>query len=194
MPRKWLLCDLRFVYKRRYLLVGSGMELFFKGEGNGPTCSVFFNFQGDNHKESAKVYREIIRQSPTLLSRNPLYTGSRLPSGSKILQKSTWTELWCSGKLSNFEYLMLLNTAAGRTYKDLTQYPVFPWILADYKSETLDLSDPTTFRDLSKPVGALEPTRLSAFLRRFKAFEDPNVPPFMYGTHYSNVGSVLCEF
>ncbi len=30
--------------------------------------------------------------------------------------------------------------------------PVFPWVLADYSSPTLDLNDPATFRDLSKPV------------------------------------------
>lgn len=31
----------------------------------------------------------------------------------------------------------------------------FPWILADYTSEELDLSDPRVFRDLSKPVAVL---------------------------------------
>lgn len=31
---------------------------------------------------------------------------------------------------------------------------VFPWVLADYTSEALDLNDPASFRDLSKPVGA----------------------------------------
>lgn len=30
---------------------------------------------------------------------------------------------------------------------------VFPWVLADYESEALDLTDPASFRDLSKPVG-----------------------------------------
>lgn len=30
---------------------------------------------------------------------------------------------------------MFLNTVAGRTYNDLTSYPVFPWILRDYDSE-----------------------------------------------------------
>lgn len=30
---------------------------------------------------------------------------------------------------------MHLNTLAGRTYNDLMQYPVFPWIIADYESE-----------------------------------------------------------
>lgn len=30
---------------------------------------------------------------------------------------------------------MCLNTLAGRSYNDLMQYPVFPWIIADYDSE-----------------------------------------------------------
>ena len=32
----------------------------------------------------------------------------------------------------------------------LSQYPVFPWVLADYTSKELDLTNPHTFRDLSK--------------------------------------------
>jgi Beige/BEACH domain len=31
---------------------------------------------------------------------------------------------WEEGGVSNFEYLMFLNTMAGRTFNDLTQYPV----------------------------------------------------------------------
>ena len=31
--------------------------------------------------------------------------------------------------VSNFDYLMHLNMAAGRTTNDLNQYPVFPWVL-----------------------------------------------------------------
>lgn len=75
--------------------------------------------------------------------------GSRL---FKIVAKS-FSKRWQNGEISNFQYLMHLNTLAGRGYSDLTQYPVFPWILADYGSETLDLSDPKTFRKLEKPMG-----------------------------------------
>lgn len=88
-------------------------------------------------------------------------------------------------EISNFEYLMQLNTIAGRTYNDLSQYPVvraacvslpmsvkpvastvvisffslsqFPWVLCDYTSPILDLDDPAVFRDLSKPIGVVNP-------------------------------------
>ena len=41
------------------------------------------------------------------------------------------------GDISNFEYLMCLNTLAGRSYNDLMQYPVFPWIVQDYDTEVI---------------------------------------------------------
>ena len=52
---------------------------------------------------------------------------------------------------------MMLNKYSGRTHNDLNQYYVFPWVLSDYKSNRLDLSNPNAFRDLSKPIGAQNP-------------------------------------
>lgn len=63
---------------------------------------------------------------------------------------------------------MHLNTLAGRSYNDLMQYPVFPWILADYDSLELDLTHPATFRDLTKPMGAQSADRLEQFRKRYK--------------------------
>ena len=65
---------------------------------------------------------------------------------------------------------MQLNTIAGRTYNDLSQYPVFPWVLCNYTSEEIDLRDPGNYRDLSKPMGALNPERLKDYVKRFEFF------------------------
>ena len=46
---------------------------------------------------------------------------------------------WVQGKLSNFEYLSLLNRYSGRSYHDITQYPVFPWILNEYATTEYDV-------------------------------------------------------
>lgn len=75
--------------------------------------------------------------------------GSRL---FRLMAKS-FSKRWQNGEISNFQYLMHLNTLAGRGYSDLTQYPVFPWVLADYESEEVDLLNPNTFRKLDKPMG-----------------------------------------
>ena len=111
-----------------------------------------------------------------------------LRSPAETLSRSGLTQDWVRRKISNFEYLMQLNTIAGRTFNDLTQYPIFPWILKDYSSTTLDLTDPLIYRDLSRPIGALNSDRLDMFLERFRSFDDPEIPPFHYGTHYSNAG------
>ena len=122
---------------------------------------------------------------------------------------SSLTQMWERGQISNFEYLMHLNAAAGRSFLDLTQYPIFPWVLADYTSEKLNLNDEATFRDLSRPMGALNEKRADQFRERYSSlheiaqssgydngFDDEDhgntaTPPFFYGTHYSCAGYVL---
>lgn len=79
----------------------------------------------------------------------------------------SFSKRWQNGEISNFQYLMHLNTLAGRGYSDLTQYPVFPWVLADYESEDLDLSNPNTFRKLDKPMGCQTPEGEEEFRKRF---------------------------
>ena len=83
----------------------------------------------------------------------------------KIVAKS-FSKRWQNEEISNFQYLMHLNTLAGRGYSDLTQYPVFPWVLTDYESENLDLSDPKTFRKLDKPMGCQTPEGEEEFKKR----------------------------
>lgn len=103
-----------------------------------------------------------------------------------------YTKQWSEeGTLSNFDYLMIVNSYAQRSFQDITQYPVMPWVLKDYKSDILDLNNPETFRDLSKPIGALgDPKRLEDFKRRYAETPD-ECPKFLYGTHYSCPGYVI---
>jgi hypothetical protein len=50
---------------------------------------------------------------------------------------------------------MIVNCYAQRSFQDLTQYPVMPWVLTDFEQEMIDFSSNEQFRDLSKPIGAL---------------------------------------
>lgn len=99
-------------------------------------------------------------------------------------------EAWSQQQLSNYEYLLALNAAAGRSFHDLSRYPVFPWVIADYKSDKLNLDKMETYRDLSKPVGALNESRLEYFQSRMESMKDME-EPFLFGTHYSAPGYVL---
>ncbi|KAK2529592.1 Nbeal1 [Columba guinea] len=132
-----------------------------------------------------KVYSRI------LSLRSPNISGTRSPQ--ELFKASGLMQKWVNREISNFDYLIQLNTMAGRTYNDLAQYPVFPWILRDYTSEELDLNNPAVFRDLSKPIGVVNEKNAKAVKEKYENFEDPlgMIDKFHYGTHYSNAAGVM---
>ena len=97
---------------------------------------------------------------------------------------------WRRKRISNFNYLLELNKFASRSFNNLQQYPVFPWILADYTSSELDLHSPETFRDLSIPIGAMSEEKYNDACKRYAAWQD-EMPGFHFGSHYSSSGIVL---
>ncbi|XP_028598700.2 lipopolysaccharide-responsive and beige-like anchor protein isoform X3 [Podarcis muralis] len=181
---KWLFSEIRSVFSRRYLLQNTALEIFMANR-----VAVMFNFP-----DPATVKKVV-----NCLPRVGIGTSFGLPqtrrismaSPRQIFKASNMTQRWQHREISNFEYLMFLNTIAGRTYNDLNQYPVFPWVITNYESEELDLTLPSNFRDLSKPIGALNPKRAAFFADRHETWEDDQVPKFHYGTHYSTAGFTL---
>ncbi|KAM9976678.1 hypothetical protein ACTFIR_010522 [Dictyostelium discoideum] len=157
------------VLQRRHSLREIGLELFFD-DGS----SLFLKF--NNTITRNQVYDLLVKH----LCTNIMH----------INEQANYLLKWQNGIISNYDYLLYLNNLAGRTFNDLTQYPVFPWIIADYQSTTLDLNRNETFRDLSKPIGALNPTRLATFQDRYHQIPDDQ-PKFLYGTHYSTPAYVL---
>ncbi|GES99838.1 neurobeachin-like protein 1 isoform X2 [Rhizophagus clarus] len=179
--KKWPISDIREIHMRNYMLRRSAFELFLTDQTN-----YFFNFP--DPKDRLRLFNKITSLRPSSMKNQDT------KSPKTIFQRSNLTERWRTHEISNFEYLMHLNSIAGRSFNDLTQYFVFPWILNDYESETLDLSDPSIYRDLTKPIGALNPDRLEQFVDRYENFEDPTgrVKKFFYGTHYSSAATVSC--
>ncbi|XP_063788663.1 neurobeachin-like protein 1 isoform X2 [Pseudophryne corroboree] len=174
---KWLLSQVREIHLRRYNLRRSALEIFLIDQTN-----YFLNFKKEVRN---KVYSRI------LSLRLPNLYGTRSPQ--ELLKASGLTQKWVNRELSNFDYLIQLNTIAGRTYNDLAQYPVFPWVLQDYTSEELDLNNLAVFRDLSKPIGVVNERNAAAVRERYENFEDPSgkIDSFHYGTHYSNAAGVM---
>lgn len=199
--RSWRWDQVLSISKRRFLFRDVAVELFFIDgrsyllTANTPQLrdELFQRFLGKvsnsgdrttpNNEESWRM--DSIRN----LEENPQTFSSRLTSVFAHNLFNPATRSWTKGEISNFHYLMLVNTMAGRTFNDLTQYPVFPWVLADYNSDELDLSSPKSFRDLTKPMGCQNSAREAEFKSRYESFSemgDSNAPPFHYGTHYSS--------
>lgn len=146
--RTWLFSDIREVYKRRYNFRFESIELCL---ASGK--SALLRFENGVQTKHVKDMLNICKKATA----ETCFVEHTV--GKRNRRRDELVALWQSNKITNFEYLMQLNVLAGRTYQDLEQYPVFPWILADYGSENLDLSKKETFRDLSKPMGALNEER-----------------------------------
>jgi len=177
--KRWSVDSVEKIYRRRYLLSHTAIELFLIDR-----TTVYLNFIAP--KANAKCVSQILKLHPPHLVLNAFPY-----SPQQLFKRSSMTEKWRRREISNFQYLMHLNTLANRTFNDLTQYFVMPWVLKDYVSTNIDLNDPNVFRDLSKPIGALNPVRLKDVIERFESFSDPYIPSFHYGSHYSSCGTVL---
>ncbi|XP_023589323.1 lipopolysaccharide-responsive and beige-like anchor protein isoform X2 [Trichechus manatus latirostris] len=181
---KWLFTEIRSIFSRRYLLQNTALEIFMANR-----VAVMFNFP-----DPATV-KKVVNCLPCVGIGTsfglPQTRRISLASPRQLFKASNMTQRWQHREISNFEYLMFLNTIAGRSYNDLNQYPVFPWVITNYESEELDLTLPSNFRDLSKPIGALNPKRAAFFAERYESWEDDHVPKFHYGTHYSTASFVL---
>lgn len=110
-----------------------------------------------------------------------------------ITQKivNAYTDQWIEGKLDNFEYLLVLNKLASRSFHDLSQYPVFPWVIKDFSSDKLDLNDLSIYRNLEWPVGAQDENYREEIKQKYLMFKEDGITPFNYGSHYSSGGVVL---
>lgn len=200
--RSWKWMEIISVSKRRFLFRDVGIEIFFS-DGRSYLLTVIspearnelhglISARAPSPNALANTQPETAWRYETLKSVDdePQTLGSKF-ANVFTQQSSSFaaTRKWQKGEMSNFHYLMLINTLAGRTYNDLTQYPVFPWVIADYTSEELDLTDPRSFRDLSKPMGCQTLDREREFRERYHMFAemgDNNTPAFHYGTHYSS--------
>ena len=188
IKKQWSFQKIKKLFKRRYNFIRGAFEIL-------TSDNKFYYFNLLSAAALEKAIQEFGHRSKGLEVHGP-----------ETFRQTKYTEKWQEGKISNFEYLMQLNLFAGRSYNDLTQYPVFPWILADYTSKELNLhtrdekEQKRIFRDLSYPIGALNEDRheylrgkimLEDFEEQKKKIEASDCGDFMYGSHYSTGGHII---
>uniref|UniRef100_A0A4W5MY73 LPS responsive beige-like anchor protein n=1 Tax=Hucho hucho TaxID=62062 RepID=A0A4W5MY73_9TELE len=159
---KWLFTEIRAVFSRRYLLQNTALEIFMANR-----TAVMFNFP------DAGTVKKVVQCLP----RVGVGTNFGLPQTRRISQASpkqlykasNMTQRWQRREISNFEYLIFLNTISGKT----SVTPLSLDLITFY------------FSFSSQPIGALNPKRAAFFNDRYESWEDDQVPKFHYGTHYS---------
>ena len=179
--------DIKEIIQRRTLFSNQSIEIFHK---NGK--SYFFNFfRTENVKNAYNYFNEISQK--LLKKKLPSFifnTNNNEEEIKKICQN------FRKGKISNYIYLLYLNKYSTRTYNDLAQYPVFPWLVKNYESikdiiEKLQKNELNQnnylnyLRDMKYPISMQNEEKRDE--AKIKYLLDVNNSSFPYhlGTHYS---------
>ena len=167
--------------------VGLHKQRYFKEPVHQVTALEFFLSSGEAHLVVFSNVSTRTQISSTLTRANVL-------SKVKSVNLLVTTKLWGQGHLTNFQYLMELNRLACRTLNDLMQYPVFPWVLADYTSPHLNLIIPHTFCSLRKPISVQKEGSCTRYRQNYNIRAPDGswlgglMGPYHYAIHYSNTG------
>uniref|UniRef100_A0A7E4V6H3 BEACH domain-containing protein n=1 Tax=Panagrellus redivivus TaxID=6233 RepID=A0A7E4V6H3_PANRE len=109
---------------------------------------------------------------------------------------------WRHGSMTNFDYIMTVNKLAGRSFNDLMQFPVFPFIITNYSAPGLDSNIVASYRDVSRPMAIQKKSMVKFYIRNYEELHEEShqedVEPFTtasfgayhYGSHYSNTGVI----
>ena len=113
--------------------------------------NIFFSYLGTVSKFQLK--KSIIINQKLRLNKKEIYNKAIIEKNIFLTEIS---KLWRKNKISNFDYLMLLNILSGRSLINLSQYFIFPLILVDFNNDKLNWLNKAIYRDLSVPIFACD--------------------------------------
>ena len=154
------------IINRRFLYSFQAAECYLK---NGK--SYYFNFYSEEKK---------IEFFSLFLNKESNPYGIKIISDLKTeFKKKDFTNNWLNNKITTLEYLLFINKYSCRSYNDINQYPVFPWlrIMGD------------KVRDLKNTIAAQ--TEDARMMLKEKYTLSSETFPFHYTTHYSNSSFLL---
>ncbi len=149
------IASIQFALPRSYWRLPIGLEVFCFLRP--PSESVYLLF--DNHDPllvALQLRKQLQRERDTvlhLLRKVIRHAPDATPLDN--LRSVDAVTRWLSGRMSTFTYLSLINVVAGRSYHDITMYPIFPLVLLPSLSQSPALNEARVYRDLRVPVHVL---------------------------------------
>ena len=207
--------DIKFIFYRNYYYRETALEFFLE-----QNKSYFFNFKtnedlikflsyiikteddkGNNNMNNIK-FRKIVTNITIDKDKKKLLGYEKISNNIKIktYNISSKVEEWQNYNISTLEFLMWLNIYSGRSFHDLNQYPVFPWLISNYKNEKLNQEE--DLRNLNLPIGMLELNqqgvkRKNNFIQYYEnlknEFED-NYPEFDYQNYLAKGSEYIITY
>lgn len=105
--------EIKFVNDHRYMFKPIGVEVFVYNSNE----SYLFVFNDQNCRDTIKEI--LVSNAPKILE----------------MHLDVITKMWMNGYLSNYDYLIYLNRFSSRSFNDISQYPVFPWINSEFSDD-----------------------------------------------------------
>jgi hypothetical protein len=112
-----------------------------------------------SYNKKSYLYMDVLDRADKFVPQFPFYKGNNMfkPSSNNTtlsFRLESFTSLWVNNKISNLEYLMLINRSAGRIYGSDKYAPVIPWVTNFAEMNNFDGSNNsinnTSWRDLTK--------------------------------------------
>jgi len=174
--------EINFIFLRKYCFRNNSFEIFtnkhksyyFKFVDDKKRNSFLDNIIGKFNKEK-KLFKPIkgLDQNNRTIIIGYFKDEDNNKEYSNI---SFIRESWKSNKISTLEYLMWINIYGNRSFRDIAQYPVFPWLLNKYESDNFKdlISNEENIRDFRLPMGMISiddrsKKRRESYLDSFKS-------------------------
>lgn len=150
--------DIKLALNRKYFYRNTGLEIYTYSNKN-----YYFKFRTKKERNSVYQFLNKNKHFPLVIKDKTigyLYTEYDKPEKFfPFYPPSNLVTNWKNWKISNFAFIMWLNIFSGRSYRDLTQYPVMPWIVVGtekVKNSNSHKKPKIKIRNLKLPIGMLD--------------------------------------
>ena len=172
--------DIKEIISRRYLYDYRAFEIFLK-DGK----SYYFNLY--SKKSLLYFYEEIEKlkneENDFIVIKEPI----------TFFIHNRFKEDWIDNKISTYQYLLFINKFASRSFNDINQYPIFPWIFLSSKHDSYKKKETLpSFRELAYPMSIKkDEDKLDALMFYDSSYQEKPKYPAHYRLHYSTSGYLI---
>ena len=188
--------DIKWIFRRKYYYKNSAFEIY-----TATNKSYYFNLKYEEDRET--VLNEILSSMGEYAGIVDDMRGTDIIVGyinllnskkKKKIKLSKIIDSWKDWKITNYELLMWLNIFGNRSFNDISQYPVFPWILSNFEDPLLKENGDYIYREMTLPMGMMElneegEKRKELFMLNYETLKDDEegiIKPYFFGSNYSN--------
>ena len=130
--------SIKYIFLRKYYYKNSSIEIF-----TSKNKSYYINIHNPKLRQYILdiilihiSHKKEIKTKENKLIGYDFSNYSQLENIFDYYTNSNWLDdivkKWVNWKITSFDLLIYINTLSNRSFNDLTQYPVFPWILTEY--------------------------------------------------------------